>query len=319
MRLAAESRWYAYVVRSTSKGQPGIYVEILIRGSVDRLWQLTQDPALHQRWDLRFHRISYLPRADSSVPQRFLYETRIGFGLAIRGTGETLGQKSSGNDETTSALKFASDDPKSLIREGSGYWRYIPTDDNVRFLTWYDYNVRFGAFGRLLDQFAVRPLIGWATAWSFDRLRLWVEIDQSPETSMALSLLHGVARITVAFIWIWHGLIPKLLFHHVDEVTMLRQANIPSHWLSALGVAEIAMGILVLSTWNRRITLIATALLMVLATIGVAVRSSQFLPAAFNPVSLNGAVFALCIVGLIASKSLPNARRSIRKDPRSHG
>jgi uncharacterized membrane protein YphA (DoxX/SURF4 family) len=304
-------------VRSTSNGQPGIYVEILIRGSVDRLWQLTQDPALHQRWDLRFHRISYLPRANSSVPQRFLYETRIGFGLAILRTGETLGQKSSGNDETTSALKFASDDPKSLIRDGSGYWRYIPTSDDVRFLTWYDYEVRFGVFGRLLDRFAFRPLIGWATAWSFDRLRLWIELGQSPETSLALSLIHGVARITVAFIWIWHGLIPKLLFHHIDEVTMLRQAYIPAHWLPALGVAEIAMGILVLTTWNRRIALIATALFMVLATIGVAVRSSQFLPAAFNPITLNVAVLALCIVGLIASRSLPTAGRCLRKDPRS--
>ena len=97
---------------------------------------------------------------------------------------------------------------------------------------------------------------------------------------------------------------------------MLRQANIPSHWLSALGVAEIAMGILVLSTWNRRITLIATALLMVLATIGVAVRSSQFLPAAFNPVSFNCAVFALCIVGLIASRRFPTR---VEASEKTHG
>src|SRR6476646_2664158 len=197
MRLAAESRWYAYVVRSTSKGQPGIYVEILIRGSVDRLWQLTQDPALHQRWDLRFHRINYLPRAKSSDPQRFLYETRIGFGLAVRGTGETLGQKSSGNDETTSALKFAFDDPKSLIREGSGYWRYILANHNVRFFIWYDYEVWFVVIGFLLDRLALRFLIGCATVWSFDRLRLWIENDQSPESSLALSLLHGIARMTV--------------------------------------------------------------------------------------------------------------------------
>lgn len=303
-------------MKNAKTRQSGIYVEILIRGSVDRIWQLTQVPELHQRWDLRFHEIRYLPREDASGPQRFLYETRIGFGLSIKGTGETRGQKSSSDGETTSALSFFSDDPKSLIREGSGYWRYIPTEDQVRFLTWYEYEVRFGRFGRLLDRIAFRPLIGWATAWSFDRLRLWVEDDQSPESSAILSSIHGVARISVALVWIWHGLVPKLMFHHADEVMMLHQAHISPRWLSALGISEIVMGILVLFTWNRRIALFASALLMVLATVGVAVFSPQFLPAAFNPVSLNFSVLALCVVGLIAARSIPSARRCLRKDPK---
>jgi hypothetical protein len=52
----------------------------------------------------------------------------------------------------------------SLIREGSGYWKYVPVPDGVRFLTWYDYEVRFGRLGRAVDAAAFRPLIGWATA-----------------------------------------------------------------------------------------------------------------------------------------------------------
>jgi hypothetical protein len=39
-----------------------IDVEIRIRGSIDELWHRTQHPALHQRWDLRFSEIDYLPR-----------------------------------------------------------------------------------------------------------------------------------------------------------------------------------------------------------------------------------------------------------------
>jgi hypothetical protein len=34
-----------------------IYVEILVRAPMDALWAHTQTPALHERWDLRFHRI----------------------------------------------------------------------------------------------------------------------------------------------------------------------------------------------------------------------------------------------------------------------
>ena len=38
-----------------------IYVESRIRASLDRLWNATQQPDLHQRWDARFGTISYLP------------------------------------------------------------------------------------------------------------------------------------------------------------------------------------------------------------------------------------------------------------------
>lgn len=70
--------------------QDGIYVETFIAASMERVWELTQSPDVHQRWDLRFSSIRYLPKASDAEPQRFLYETRIGLGLAIRGTGESV-------------------------------------------------------------------------------------------------------------------------------------------------------------------------------------------------------------------------------------
>jgi hypothetical protein len=158
-----------------------IYVEIFIRAPLDDVWEKTQRPDLHERWDLRFTRIEYLPRASEDEPQRFLYATRIGFGTEIRGEGESVGEKTGAQGERTSALRFWSDDPRSLIREGSGYWRYVPTGSGVRFLTRYDYATRFGVFGRVADRVVFRPLLGWATAWSFDRLRLWLEAGVTPE------------------------------------------------------------------------------------------------------------------------------------------
>src|SRR4051794_22324779 len=70
---------------------PPIYVEILIQAPIEAVWELTQVPAQHQRWDLRFTDIDYLPRPDPAEPQRFRYQTRIGFGFAIRGAGESTG------------------------------------------------------------------------------------------------------------------------------------------------------------------------------------------------------------------------------------
>ena len=116
-------------------GYRGVYAETVIRADVDEIWRRTQDPDLHQLWDLRFSEIRYLPRASASEPQNFLYSTRLGFGLKIEGEGQGTGTVKDATGQATSALRFWSADPKSLIEEGSGYWRYIPCEEGTRFLT----------------------------------------------------------------------------------------------------------------------------------------------------------------------------------------
>ncbi|GGO33311.1 hypothetical protein [Streptomyces lasiicapitis] len=169
---------------------PGLYVEALIRADLDELWEHTQEPALHQRWDLRFTEIDYLP-AVPGEPQGFRYATRVLPFLAVAGTGVSAGERRRPDGTRTSALRFASSHPLSLLAEGSGYWRYVPTGDGVRFLTGYDYRPRWGRFGVLADRAVMRPLMGWATAWSFDRLRLWLERGITPERGLA----HGVGEV----------------------------------------------------------------------------------------------------------------------------
>ena len=180
----------------------GIYVEILIRGTMEDLWEKTQRPELHERWDLRFSEIAYLPRPDPAQPQHFVYTTRIGFGLRVAGVGESLAQRVDSRGRRTSALQFSSEDLKSLITCGSGYWQYTPVADGIRFVTWYDYTPRFGVVGRVVDQIVFRPLLGWATAWSFDRLRLWIERGIDPAVSVRRALLHTGLRVLVAVLWL---------------------------------------------------------------------------------------------------------------------
>ncbi len=296
----------------------GIYVEIHIQGDIDELWQKTQQPDLHQQWDLRFTDIEYLPRPDPAQPQRFLYATRIGFGLGIRGAGESTGSQEHAG-QRVSALKFWSDDPKSLIAEGSGYWKYQQTGDGIRFLTWYDYRTRFGAVGRLFDRAVFRPLIGWATAWSFDRLRLWIERGIPPAVALRSSLIYASTRLALAFIWIYHGLVPKLLLQHPDELALLVRAGVSPAAAPALvrvlGVVEIALGLALLLAWRSRRLLLATIALMLLATAGVAWTSPTSLVAAFNPLTLNLAVAVLALAGYLAGAELPSARRCLRKRP----
>ena len=298
----------------------GIYVEILVRAPMDDLWARTQDPALHERWDLRFSRITYLPRASESEPQRFRYETRIGFGIVVAGDGESVGERSREDGSRTSALRFASASPLSLIRQGSGYWKYVPDGDAVRFLTWYDYETRWGLAGRLLDRAAFRPLMGWATAWSFDRLRAWLERGAEPAAAARQAVVHATARLALAAILAWQGLVPKLLGPHADELAMVAAAGIAPATapavVTALGVAELLAAALLLATWRRPWLPLLVLVLMPLVTLGVAVTTPAHLGAAFNPVALNLAVAALAVVDLVAGRALPTATNCRRRPPR---
>jgi len=292
----------------------GIYVEARIHGELEEIWRKTQDPALHECWDLRFSSITYLPKQEGE-PQRFLYQTKIGFGLAICGEGESVGERNS-EEERTSALRFWSEDQRSLIAEGNGYWKYIEAGSEVRFFTWYDYKTRYGKVGWGFDRIVFRPLMGWATAWSFDRLRLWIEEGSLPAATMRWTILYAMVRFCVIGIWLWQGLVPKLLFSDGDELRLLTASGLSPQWLPVIGLMEIALGVIGLVGWRWRGYFVATGALMVVATLSVCMTIPAYFHHAFNPLTLNIAVMALCTVGWIAHPFAAFAGRCLRQAPR---
>jgi hypothetical protein len=170
---------------SSSRNKPGsqqpIYVEVRIQAPKELVWKLSQDTSLHPKWDLRFSRI--VPVAENGQGlQHFRYEFSLPF-HTIHGTGTSLGHRDRADGQSTSVLKFDTLDPLSPIGPGSGYWRYIPTAEGLRFITGYNYSPGMGAPGKLLDSWFFRPALGWATALSFDRLRLWAESGLDPKDS----------------------------------------------------------------------------------------------------------------------------------------
>jgi DoxX-like protein len=293
-----------------------IYVEILVRAPMEELWAHTQTPSLHEQWDLRFSSIHYLPKIAEPDPQRFRYTTRVGFGLAVSGEGETVGERSLADGSWSSALKFGSDQRAALIREGSGYWKYIPTSDGIRFLTWYDYRTRFGRAGAVFDRMLFRPLLGWATAWSFDRLRLWLERRVSPDDAMRHMLVHTVSRVSLALIFAYQGLVPKLFARNVDELVLMRESGVPAGLaglaVTVLGLLELTFAAALILRWRERWPDILAAIAVLMATVVVGLHSGRFFLAAFNPFSLNLAVAALAISDLGVLPNLPTATHCSR-------
>lgn len=283
---------------------------------MDTLWEHTQTPSLHEQWDLRFSGIDYLPKSEGTSLQRFRYTTRIGFSLDVSGEGETIAERNLADGSRLSALRFWSAQPASLIREGSGYWKYIPTSNGIRFLTWYDYRTRFGAAGRAFDRLVFRPLLGWATAWSFDCLRLWLEERKRPADAIRQTIVHASARIAIAAIFAYQGLVPKLLARSVEELALLRDAGVPATLadvaVTVLGYSELAFAVTLLVRWRQRWPAVVSGMSVLIATLVVAVCSPHVFQSAFNPFTLNLGVAALALVDWAVLPDIPSAAHCLR-------
>ncbi|MGL4523881.1 MAG: DoxX-like family protein [Bacilli bacterium] len=292
-----------------------IYVETLIQAEIDQVWEYTQNPSLHKQWDLRFSEIHYLPKENESAPQQFQYVTNIGFGLSICGTGENVKTIQS-PDERTSGLKFWANHPLSLIKEGSGYWKYSQTERGIRFLTQYQYKVAFGVFGRLLDC-VFNPLLGWATAWSFECLRLWIERGIPPRISYIRSFIQYSIGFLLAFIWMYQGLVPKILFQENGELQLLQAtgsfSSKETQFLYILGAFQLLFGFCFIRYSHSIMLHRANILLILCLGMGAFSSGTEIFTAPFNPITLSVAMIGYSLIAIVNSKYLPYVKNCKRK------
>lgn len=108
------------------------------------------------------------------------------------------------------------------------------------------------------------------------------------------------------FVWLYHGLVPKLLWPHADEMAMNMAAGFNSDQAIKLayigGTAEILFSFMLLVFWRRRWPLVASAISMVLLLVFVITYHPALTVAAFNPVTTNVCVFVLSVLAYRLSK-----------------
>jgi uncharacterized membrane protein YphA (DoxX/SURF4 family) len=112
-----------------------------------------------------------------------------------------------------------------------------------------------------------------------------------------------VARLALALVFLWHGLVPKILWLSTDEVAMIQAHGLPAHGLPApelvaglAGAAEVLLALLLVLLRRRRWPLLLAGALLAVLLVDVALFSPHLLLQAFNPLSTNLAALALCWV-----------------------
>ena len=119
-------------------------------------------------------------------------------------------------------------------------------------------------------------------------------------TDQRLPQIAWVARIVLALVFIWHGLVPKIIWLSPDELAMIQAHGLPAHslpapeWVARIaGLGEIILGVLLL--WRRqRWPLLLAGVLLIGLLLDVALFSPHLLLQAFNPLTTNLTALALC-------------------------
>ncbi|MBO0992101.1 DoxX-like family protein [Bacillus sp. SD088] len=300
------------------KAKP-IYVEVPIKTEIERLWAASQDPQKHEQWDLRFSSITYMPKKADEA-QLFTYETKIGFGIKIAGWGKSTSEVRSQSQDgsRTSALHFGTEQSISIIREGRGYWKYKPNGDAIDFITQYDYQVNGGRFGKLFDVLIFRPLIGWGTAISFDVLKRWLEKEETPASQFLRFFSGWMITFLFFFIWLYHGLVPKIFHPHPEEISMMTnllpiQLQAAQTLTALIGIVEILYGLCLVIARKKRKWYILQMFAFPILGCSAIIANPDYLAHPFSPLTFNLALIVLSILGFLLHKDLPTARSCKRK------
>ena len=117
-----------------------------------------------------------------------------------------------------------------------------------------------------------------------------------------MSTVYTISRCTVGFIWLWHGLVPKLIVKHPDEVAPLLGMGVELETAETVvmisGIGEVIFGLLLLVLWRTRWPLWITIIAMLGLLLGVFITAPELIGGAFNPVTLNVLVIVVAFIAL---------------------
>jgi hypothetical protein len=111
-----------------------------------------------------------------------------------------------------------------------------------------------------------------------------------------------IARCTLALVWIYQGLVPKILFPDTGELEIFRSTGVhPGNAITgvaALGIFQALLGLSHLAAWKSRIPLWAGLAVLVILGGGALITRPDLFILPFNPASLILMMLALTFIDL---------------------
>ncbi len=126
--------------------------------------------------------------------------------------------------------------------------------------------------------------------------------------------LKVVCRWALGLVWVWEGLVPKILWNTEVQTELVRASGLywpdPNGFLNILGVAMIVAGIIICIGWMERVAvLVATVSVMILIVLVVGNHPSS-LSDLHGGIAKDLCLFACAWVVWKLSPTVPAARES---------
>ncbi|MGI9114994.1 MAG: DoxX-like family protein [Chthoniobacterales bacterium] len=134
---------------------------------------------------------------------------------------------------------------------------------------------------------------------------------------MELKFLKIISRVALGLVWIYEGLVPKLLFLRADEIELVRRSGLvwrsPEQTLAVLGIAQIALGLWLITGWRERLAVCLTSIALVVLIVLVASGNPAMLSDPYGALIKDLCLFACAINVWVLSRG--RAPRSTLNHP----
>ena len=118
-----------------------------------------------------------------------------------------------------------------------------------------------------------------------------------------LSKINAIARVTLAFVFAYHGLVPKILWLSPVEASLTNAHNLDAVIISPIaGIFEIILALCILLLKNSLAPIYLAIVLLLVLLLDVLLIMPSLLIEAFNPVTINIASIVIAYFVCITHK-----------------
>ena len=118
-----------------------------------------------------------------------------------------------------------------------------------------------------------------------------------------LSKINSIARFTLAFVFAYHGLVPKILWLSPVEASLTNAHNLDAVIISPIaGILEIILALSILLFKNSLIPIYLAIVSLIALLLDVMLIMPSLLIEAFNPVTINLATIVIAYFVCITHK-----------------
>lgn len=119
-----------------------------------------------------------------------------------------------------------------------------------------------------------------------------------------LAEIHLVSRLVLGFIFIYHGLVPKIIWLHPVEIQLTTAHGLDAAFISPVaGVLEVVLGLSLLLMRKSLLPVYIAIASLVMLLLDVMLIMPSLLTAAFNPVTTNLVAIAMAYIVVVTRKA----------------